>query len=126
MLAFLIAIAAMDVAPPPPTSDPWYVVFDANSVSISPSQIAFLRHLLPGVSAGGPACAELVGHADAEEGSAHAKLALSERRVAQVKQFLVSSGMSAERITVRAVADHEPLTGSGGAMNRTVSGGFCR
>jgi len=50
----------------------------------------------------------LIGHADIR-GSEQNNLALSQRRVANVKQYLIQNGINAEQITTAANGESEPL-----------------
>ncbi len=65
----------------------------------------------------------LEGHTDSV-GNANYNRELSERRAASVKQFLVSAGVPAERITIQARGEDDPIADNksveGRALNRRV------
>jgi outer membrane protein OmpA-like peptidoglycan-associated protein len=63
---------------------------------------------------------ELTGHTDAR-GDADANLALSERRVEEVKVYLVSKGVIAKRIVGRGLGGSKPISSSDTEENRQLN-----
>jgi outer membrane protein OmpA-like peptidoglycan-associated protein len=101
-----------------------YVYFEADQAAIRPSSYPALDAVAetmlryPTI-----ALVEIQGHAD-ERGAAAAKLELSDRRAATVKDYLVARGVAADRLAPVGYGDTMPIdrrhTASARAKNRRV------
>jgi outer membrane protein OmpA-like peptidoglycan-associated protein len=113
--------SAVAVAPPPPPPVPVAAVpstpgepvedilfdLDRQQVNTLPAIIA-LRRVAQELAQDSSKRVLIRGHAD-QMGSSIYKHALSERRARAVQAFLMSHGAPADRITVEAVSDSEPV-----------------
>lgn len=101
-----VPVAAVPSTPGEPVED---VLFDLDRYQVSylPTIIA-LRRVAQELARDSSKRLLLRGHAD-QMGSSSYKHALSERRAMAVQAFLISHGAPADRITVEAVSDSEPV-----------------
>jgi outer membrane protein OmpA-like peptidoglycan-associated protein len=100
------AVAAVPSTPGEPVED---VLFDLDrhEMNYLPTIVA-LRRVAKELAQDSSKRVLLRGHAD-QMGSSSYKHALSERRAMAVQAFLISHGAPADRITVEAVSDSEPV-----------------
>lgn len=84
------------------------VLFDFDKAELKPSAEEQLRHLLTVVSAKPTARVAVTGHTDVR-GDAAYNQALSERRAASVRQWLVAHGVAEGRITALGAGESRPL-----------------
>ncbi|HWP36378.1 MAG TPA: peptidoglycan-associated lipoprotein Pal [Gemmatimonadales bacterium] len=105
--------------------------FDFDKSDIRPGDAQVLDQKLAILQANPNLRIEIVGHCD-ERGSDEYNLALGNRRALAAKQYLVSRGIAADRITTRSMGEEQPLamgsTEEAWAQNRRdefaiVSGG---
>jgi peptidoglycan-associated lipoprotein len=105
--------------------------FDFDKSDIRPGDAQILDQKLAILQANPDLRIEIVGHCD-ERGSDEYNLALGNRRALAAKQYLVSRGIAADRITTRSMGEEQPLvmgsTEEAWAQNRrdefaVVSGG---
>lgn len=67
-----------------------------------------LQQLVAVLRDAGPGIVEIAGHTDAR-GSARYNLALSEKRAAAVRRYLIESGIAAQRLRARGYGESQPL-----------------
>ena len=95
------------------------IFFDLNKSVISDDQIATLNRLVSYMRSTPDAQVKLDGYADKQTGNAEINQELSEQRVIAVRQYLVSRGIDAARISTAAHGDKvQPFTGE---KNRAVT-----
>ena len=101
-----VPVAAVPSTPGEPVED---ILFDLDRYQMSylPTIIA-LRRVAQELAQDSSKRVLLRGHAD-QMGSPSYKHALSERRAMAVQAFLISHGAPADRITIEAVSDSEPV-----------------
>lgn len=92
------------------------VNFKTNKVILSPESYPVLDNTVELLAANTDLRVEIRGYAD-DSGSEEFNLALSEKRAESVKNYLVSKGISAERLTVIGFGKKYPV-----ADNNTISG----
>lgn len=99
------------------------VLFDYNRASLKPGAQQNLYRLVTYLSEHPEQMIRIEGHAD-NTGSDSYNLDLSERRAQAVRDFLIGSGIGAERITARGLGEAYPLasnnTEAGRQQNRRV------
>ncbi len=97
--------------------------FDARSGNLTRGSLATLEKVVRLLKSKRELTIEVEGFSD-NKGSANAKLALSSKFADQVRRYLVSRGIPAERFRVRALGDKMPVatnkTENGRQMNRRV------
>ncbi len=84
------------------------VHFDFDKSAIRPGDAQVLDQKLAVLQANANVRIEIVGHCD-ERGSDEYNLALGNRRALTAKQYLVSRGISADRISTRSMGKEQPL-----------------
>ncbi len=82
--------------------------FDFDKSDIRPGDAQILDQKLAILQANPNLRIEIVGHAD-ERGSDEYNLALGNRRALAAKQYLVSRGIAADRITTRSMGEEQPI-----------------
>ncbi|HXU82997.1 MAG TPA: OmpA family protein [Polyangia bacterium] len=92
------------------------IYFHGNSESVSPSSIPALQALADLLKSRPGTKVSVEGHTDSSL-SALQSLELSEKRAENVKQWLVSNGVEADRLIVRGHGDTRPI-----ASNKTAKG----
>lgn len=97
--------------------------FEVNSDKITASSRPTLDRLADSLKAQTDFKVEIAGHTDST-GSAEYNESLSDKRANSVREYLVSKGVEAERLTSRGYGEVDPVasneTASGRAMNRRV------
>jgi peptidoglycan-associated lipoprotein len=95
--------------------------FDFDRADIRPGDAAVLDQKLGILQANPMLRVEVVGHCD-ERGSDEYNLALGNRRALAAKQYLVTRGVAADRISTRSMGEEQPMqagsTEEAWAMNR--------
>jgi peptidoglycan-associated lipoprotein len=84
------------------------VQFDFDKSDIRPADAQILDQKLAVLQANPSLTIEIVGHCD-ERGSDEYNLALGNRRALSAKQYLVSRGIAAGRISTRSMGEEQPL-----------------
>ncbi len=84
------------------------VNFDFDKSDIRPGDAQILDQKLAILNANPNATIEIVGHCD-ERGSDEYNLALGNRRALAAKQYLVSRGIEAGRISTRSMGEEQPM-----------------
>ena len=84
------------------------VNFDYDRSDIRPGDATILDQKLAILQANPTLRIEIVGHCD-ERGSDEYNLALGNRRALAAKQYLVSRGIEAGRVTTRSMGEEQPL-----------------
>lgn len=105
---FAIAAAILLCAGPASAQGVLSVGFARNDASLAPAARAELDAFAAQIAAGDGALI-LAGHAEASEPDA---VLLSNRRAGAVRDYLVSSGVSASRITTLAYGSERPAIGA--------------
>jgi peptidoglycan-associated lipoprotein len=82
--------------------------FDFDKSDIRPGDAQILDQKLAILQANPNVRIEIVGHCD-ERGSDEYNLALGNRRALAAKQYLVSRGIAADRISTRSMGEEQPL-----------------
>jgi outer membrane protein OmpA-like peptidoglycan-associated protein len=99
------------------------ISFDTGRADIKPAFRPVLDQFSQSLAANPGALVQIVGHTDAI-GTDAGNLALSQERAAVTRDYLISRGVPAARITVRGAGSHEPLADNdseaGRARNRRV------
>jgi OOP family OmpA-OmpF porin len=97
--------------------------FDTNSAKLKPAADKKLNEVVDFAAKNKDSNLAVTGHTDST-GSAKLNQALSEKRAASVKAFLVKKGVAADRITTKGEASARPVasnkTKAGRAQNRRV------
>ncbi|SDB67138.1 LCCL domain-containing protein [Belnapia rosea] len=100
-----------------------YVTFRTNSADLDIGAAPVLTQLRDALAADPALRLKLIGHTDAT-GSAATNLPLSQRRAESVRQWLIASGIAAERLAAEGKGPNEPIadnaTESGRSLNRRV------
>ena len=100
-----------------------HLIFAQGKSTIDPKSYAELDEVGQMMKENSRIVIQLEGHTD-NQGSSKANLALSEERVEAVKKYLVSKGISKDRIKTKAFGGSQPLsnemTQEARAMNRRV------
>jgi outer membrane protein OmpA-like peptidoglycan-associated protein len=98
--------------------------FDSSNSSIAVPQSEILNEIVHILESCPERTVRIEGHTDAR-GSTADNLALSERRAQAVKEYLVSHGVSPERLVVVGFGGQKPIassaTAKGRALNRRVT-----
>jgi len=99
------------------------VYFGNNSDDLMPASVAILDNGVKSLKQRADIKVEVAAHTDSRGSSAYNQ-ALSERRAASVKQYLVSHGIDAARLTSKGYGESTPIadnmTAAGQAKNRRV------
>lgn len=99
------------------------ILFETNSARLTASDKQLIDEALPTIKASSSSMLEVTGHTDSRASSEYNQ-ALSERRAASVKDYLVSSGIAASRIETHGWGESRPVasneTDNGRAKNRRV------
>lgn len=97
--------------------------FELNAAQISPGSRQPLDTLVQALRSQTDFNVEIAGHSD-NTGAASYNQQLSDQRARAVRQYLISQGVEANRLTARGFGESEPVadnsTASGRAMNRRV------
>lgn len=100
-----------------------HVLFETNSARLTAGDKQLIDDALPKIKSSGSSMLQVTGHTDSR-GSSEYNQALSERRAASVKDYLVSSGIAASRIDTNGWGELRPVasndTDNGRAKNRRV------
>lgn len=100
-----------------------HVVFASGSDVLTPEAMAVLDEVVAAMERHPSPVVEVAGHTD-DVGDAEANAALSQRRAASVRAYLVDQGIAAERLSSLGVGEDEPVdtndTPEGRANNRRV------
>jgi OOP family OmpA-OmpF porin len=114
--------------PPPPPPEPKPLVlegvnFDNDKATLRPDAIGILERAAIALKEWGNVKVEIAGHTDAVASDDYNQ-ALSERRANAVRDFLISRGIAADRLTARGYGESQPIadngTEEGRAQNRRV------
>jgi outer membrane protein OmpA-like peptidoglycan-associated protein len=116
--------------PPPPPPAPATKIaelksahFDFNKATIKPEGKSELDHAVAALKANPALKAEIDGHTDSVGSDAY-NMKLSERRANAARDYLVSQGIDASRITTQGFGESKPIasndTEEGRAQNRRV------
>ncbi len=123
--------AAPEPAPPAPVAEPVPVAtlvlegvnFEFDKAVIRPQDHAILDQNIVALKEWGDVDVEVAGHT-CSIGTEEYNLGLSQRRAQAVRDYLVSKGVSADRLTVRGYGESRPAvsnaTPEGRAQNRRV------
>ena len=99
------------------------VQFETNSAELKPSAIPVLNEIAAGLKAQPDLRVEIQGHTDSR-GSKQLNERLSQRRAESVKKYLISKGVSADRLEAKGYGPGKPVasnnTAQGRAENRRV------
>ncbi|PIP02198.1 MAG: hypothetical protein COW18_14120 [Zetaproteobacteria bacterium CG12_big_fil_rev_8_21_14_0_65_54_13] len=99
------------------------VYFDNNSATLRPASVATLDKAVATLNRRASINVEVAAHTDSS-GSDTYNLALSERRAASVKDYLVAHGIDASRLSSRGYGETQPVASNtsteGRAKNRRV------
>jgi OOP family OmpA-OmpF porin len=115
-----------DGCPPPP--EPKKLVlegvnFDNDKSTLRPDAIGILERAAIALKEWGEVKVEIAGHTDAVASDEYNQ-DLSERRANAVRDFLISKGIAADRLTAKGYGESRPIadnnTEEGRAMNRRV------
>jgi outer membrane protein OmpA-like peptidoglycan-associated protein len=124
-LAGLVAMATLlSAAPASAQPDIFFIVFfDSNSARVSEPMRAVLDNVVAGLNQGEGSLV-LLGNADRAGSAAHNR-ALACRRARSVRAYLMSHGISADRIGVQSAGEDRPLEntpdGVAEPQNRSVN-----
>jgi OOP family OmpA-OmpF porin len=117
-----------DGCPPPPPPAPKPLVlegvnFDNDEATLRPDAIGILERAAIALKEWGNVKVEIAGHTDAKASDDYNQ-ALSERRANTVREFLISKGIAADRLTAKGYGESQPIadngTEEGRAQNRRV------
>nr|MBN1165362.1 OmpA family protein [Candidatus Krumholzibacteriota bacterium] len=99
------------------------VTFESGSASLTPDSYAILDRVVKSLMAYPEVRIEIRGYTDSV-GSWESNLRLSQRRADAVKQYLINSGIMADRILSRGYGEADPIapntTAAGRAENRRI------
>ncbi len=99
------------------------VNFESGSAALTPDSYGILDQVVKSLKAYPEVRIEIAGHTD-DVGKDEYNLGLSQRRAEAVKQYLVNSGLSADRIVARGYGETNPVstngTPAGRAENRRI------
>jgi len=99
------------------------VYFDTDSAHLKPTSITTLNHAVRVLKERSDIHVEVAAHTDSRGSDAH-NLALSERRAASVRSYLVKHGIDANRIASHGYGESQPIasnaTTDGRSKNRRV------
>src|SRR5690606_27540674 len=99
------------------------VNFELNSATLTPGARETLREVAAALRGEPTLRAEIAGHTDSS-GADDYNLQLSQQRAEAVRDFLVSEGVEASRLTARGYGEAQPVadnsTETGRALNRRV------
>ncbi|MCK4237410.1 MAG: OmpA family protein, partial [Candidatus Krumholzibacteria bacterium] len=99
------------------------VNFESGSAALTPDSYAILDQVVRSLMAYPEVRIEIRGYTDSVGGYEY-NLKLSERRADAVKQYVINSGISADRITAKGYGEDDPIssnkTASGRAENRRI------
>ena len=84
------------------------ILFDVASTTIKPGSFAFLNELVDVLQSRRSLKLEICGHTDGD-GSDADNLALSERRAGAVRDYLVSRGVEAKRLSIKGYGESKPI-----------------
>lgn len=107
----------VEVAPPPPPppppvvecqTGPYIVFFDFDKSNVTPEAASILDNAVANYANCGTAAVQLAGHAD-KSGRPQYNQALSERRAAEVRGYLVSRGIADGVISSQGYGETQPL-----------------
>lgn len=114
--------------PPPPPAEPRKLIlegvnFDNDKATLKPEAMATLDQAAATLKEWGNVRVEVAGHTDSKASDAYNQ-ALSERRARAVRDYLISRGIAAERLTAKGYGESQPIadnaTEEGRARNRRV------
>jgi len=99
------------------------VYFDNDSAKLRPASVATLDKAVAALNRRASISVEVAAHTDSSGSNAY-NLALSERRAASVKNYLVAHGIDASRLSSRGYGESQPVVSNaskeGRAKNRRV------
>ncbi len=99
------------------------VNFESGSAALTPDSYGILDQVVKSLKAYPEVRIEIAGHTD-DVGKDEYNMGLSQRRAEAVKQYLVNSGLSADRIVARGYGETSPIaangTPAGRAENRRI------
>jgi outer membrane protein OmpA-like peptidoglycan-associated protein len=125
LAAFMIALAAGPLPPPPMNHDPFVIFFRARSSALDQTGKDILKNVVSADRSNAERCMQVIGHADSDEGSIAGRRTLSERRASAAKRFLVSIGVPPHAVRTQRIGDALPMSRSPSPNNRFVSADFC-
>jgi OOP family OmpA-OmpF porin len=114
--------------PPPPAPEPRKLIlegvnFDNDKSTLRPDAIGILERAAIALKEWGSVKVEIAGHTDSVSTDAYNQ-ALSERRASAVRDFLISRGIAADRLSAKGYGESTPIadngTDEGRASNRRV------
>jgi outer membrane protein OmpA-like peptidoglycan-associated protein len=99
------------------------VRFDNNKATLKPESFPVLDKAAVGLKDWGDIKVEIAGHTDSVDSDEH-NMKLSQSRAETVRDYLVSKGISADRLTAKGYGESSPIadnkTEEGRATNRRV------
>lgn len=109
--------------PPPPAPEPKKLTldgvnFDNDKAILRPEALGILNNAAATLKEWGNAKVEVAGHTDAMSDDGY-NLKLSQRRASAVRDYLISQGVAAERLTAKGYGEASPV-----ADNNTEEGRF--
>ena len=109
--------------PPPPAQEPKKLTldgvnFDNDKAILRPEALGILNNAAATLKEWGNAKVEVAGHTDAMSDDGY-NLKLSQRRASAVRDYLISQGVAAERLTAKGYGEASPV-----ADNNTEEGRF--
>jgi len=104
--------------PPPPPLVLEGVQFDNDKATLRPEAFAILDKVAIGLKDWGDVNIEVAGHTDSKSDDEY-NLKLSQRRAEAVRDYLISKGISADRLTAKGYGESKPI-----ADNETEEGRF--
>ena len=116
-------IYARPCPPPPPAQEPKKLTldgvnFDNDKAILRPEALGILNNAAATLKEWGNAKVEVAGHTDAMSDDGY-NLKLSQRRASAVRDYLISQGVAAERLTAKGYGEASPV-----ADNNTEEGRF--
>jgi outer membrane protein OmpA-like peptidoglycan-associated protein len=99
------------------------VQFDNDKATLRPESFAILDKTVEGLKDWGNAKIVVEGHTDSNGSDKH-NMDLSQRRAETVRDYLISKGIAADRLTAKGYGESKPIadnrTAEGRAENRRV------
>lgn len=114
--------------PPPPAAEPKKLIlegvnFDNDKATLLPEAMATLDQAAATLKEWGNVKVEVAGHTDSKASDGY-NMSLSQRRAEAVREYLISKGVAADRLTAKGYGESSPIadneTEKGRYMNRRV------
>jgi len=87
------------------------VNFDNDQASLRPEAIAILDQAAASLKEWGDVKVEVAGHTDSVSSDSH-NMRLSQRRAEAVRDYLISKGVAADRLTAKGYGESSPVAGN--------------